>query len=96
MLERGNSPYKAMLLNEVVMGKAIKLYTDQPSLTEVQILLCAVNEYRHTDYGQPPTDFDSVIGEPGTILNYDEAIGMHAIYFARLRHLIRPMLNCSV
>lgn len=51
MLERGNSPYKAMLLNEVVMGKAIKLYTDQPSLTEVQILLCAVNEYRHTDYG---------------------------------------------
>ncbi|KAI0087590.1 ADP-ribosylation [Irpex rosettiformis] len=54
--ERGGSPYKTMLLNDVVLGNAKKLYTDEPNLT------------------QPPTGHDSVIGEPGHSLNYDEAI----------------------
>ncbi|KAI0799817.1 ADP-ribosylation [Irpex lacteus] len=57
--EQGMSPYKCMLLNDVILGNAKKLYTDQPNLT------------------QPPTGYDSVIGEPGHSLNYDEAIGMH-------------------
>ncbi|KAH9932390.1 ADP-ribosylation [Fomitopsis serialis] len=54
--ERGGSPYKAMLLSDVVMGKAIKLTVDSPSLT------------------QPPVGYDSVVGQPGKSLNYDEAI----------------------
>ncbi|GBE87737.1 hypothetical protein SCP_1104140 [Sparassis crispa] len=52
----GGSPYKAMFLNEVVMGKGIKLTRDNVSLTE------------------PPVGYDSVIGEPGGSLNYDESI----------------------
>ncbi|TFY64614.1 hypothetical protein EVJ58_g2510 [Rhodofomes roseus] len=54
--EKGGSPYKAMLLNDVVLGKPIKLKKTDTSLTE------------------PPEDYDSVIGEPGGDLNYDEAI----------------------
>ncbi|KAH9967415.1 hypothetical protein BC827DRAFT_1173986 [Russula dissimulans] len=50
------SPWKAMLLNDVVMGKAIKLTWTDTSLTE------------------PPQGYDSVIGEPGGDLNYDEAV----------------------
>jgi len=50
------SPWKAMLLNDVVMGKAIKLTWTDTSLTE------------------PPQGYDSVIGEPGGGLNYDEAV----------------------
>ncbi|KAH9958350.1 hypothetical protein BC827DRAFT_1136328, partial [Russula dissimulans] len=49
------SPFKAMLLNDVVMGKAIKLRWTDTSLTK------------------PPQGYDSVIGEPGGELNYDEA-----------------------
>jgi len=45
-----------MLLNSVVMGKTVKLRTNDESLT------------------QPPSGFDSVIGEPGGDLNYDESI----------------------
>lgn len=33
--ETGGSPYQAMLLNNVVMGKAIKLMADSPSLKQV-------------------------------------------------------------
>ncbi|KAN0124651.1 hypothetical protein V8E53_015719 [Lactarius tabidus] len=47
---------RAMLLNDVVMGKTVKLTTTDESLTE------------------PPGGYDSVIGEPGGVLNYDEAI----------------------
>ncbi|KAH9967417.1 hypothetical protein BC827DRAFT_590408 [Russula dissimulans] len=50
------SPWKAMLLNDVVMGKAIKLTRTDTSLTK------------------PPQGYDSVIGEPGGDLNYDEAV----------------------
>ncbi|KAL6299580.1 ADP-ribosylation, partial [Sparassis latifolia] len=64
----GGSPYKAMFLNEVVMGKGIKLTRDNVSLTE------------------PPVGYDSVIGEPGGSLNYDESIGTPSINDA-----IRPM-----
>ncbi|KAH9830115.1 uncharacterized protein C8Q71DRAFT_862706 [Rhodofomes roseus] len=54
--ERGGSPYKAMLLSDVVMGKAVKMTTGDEDLTA------------------PPTGYDSVVGEPGGDLNYDEAI----------------------
>ncbi|TFY50765.1 hypothetical protein EVJ58_g10898 [Rhodofomes roseus] len=54
--QQGRSPYKAMLLNDVVMGKVIKMTTDNPTLTA------------------PPAGYDSVVGEPGRSLNYDEAI----------------------
>jgi hypothetical protein len=33
--EEGGSQYKAMLMNQVVMGKAIKLYEEDQSLTRV-------------------------------------------------------------
>jgi len=45
-----------MLLNDVVMGKTIKLTTSNESLTK------------------PPAGYDSVVGEPGGDLNYDESI----------------------
>ncbi|PSR86934.1 hypothetical protein PHLCEN_2v5282, partial [Hermanssonia centrifuga] len=50
------SPYKAMLLNEVIMGNPIKLTTKDEDLTK------------------PPDGYDSVVGEPGDELNYDESI----------------------
>ncbi|KAJ3279132.1 hypothetical protein HK104_001722 [Borealophlyctis nickersoniae] len=51
-----NGHYKAMLLNRVVVGKAIKLTDDDETLTS------------------PPAGHDSVIGQPGGNLNYDELI----------------------
>ncbi|CCM01087.1 uncharacterized protein FIBRA_03135 [Fibroporia radiculosa] len=54
--ENGGSPYRAALLNDVVLGKAKKLFTGDTSLTA------------------PPQGYDSVIGEPGGDLNYDESI----------------------
>lgn len=56
IFELGGSNYRTMLLNEVVMGKTIKLTTNHENLTE------------------PPSGYDSVIGEPGNDLNYDESI----------------------
>ncbi|KAH9177723.1 hypothetical protein EDB89DRAFT_1934123 [Lactarius sanguifluus] len=50
------SSNRAMLLNDVVMGKGIKLTATDESLTK------------------PPAGYDSVIGEPGGDLNYDESI----------------------
>ncbi|KAI9465774.1 hypothetical protein BJY52DRAFT_1143683 [Lactarius psammicola] len=50
---------KAMLLNDVVLGKTVKLTTNDESLTK------------------PPGGNDSVIGEPGGDLNYDESIGAY-------------------
>jgi len=50
------SSNNAMLLNDVVMGKGIKLERTDTSLTK------------------PPQGYDSVIGEPGGDLNYDEAV----------------------
>ncbi|KAH9932380.1 ADP-ribosylation [Fomitopsis serialis] len=52
----GGSPHKAMLLNDVVLGKTKKLTTNNSGLTE------------------PPQGYDSVVGEPGGVLNYDEAV----------------------
>ncbi|EPS93927.1 hypothetical protein FOMPIDRAFT_1135248 [Fomitopsis schrenkii] len=57
VLEPGGSGFKAMLLNDVVLGRVIKMTTGDENLT------------------QPPTGHDSVVGEPGGDLNYDEAIG---------------------
>jgi len=54
--ERSQSPYRSMLLNDVVMGKTVKLTVSDPNLT------------------QPPDGHDSVVGEPGGDLNYDESI----------------------
>ncbi|PSR79830.1 hypothetical protein PHLCEN_2v6876 [Hermanssonia centrifuga] len=46
-----------MLLNDVVLGKTVKLKVSDPTLN------------------QPPNGYNSVIGEPGGDLNYDESIG---------------------
>ncbi|KZT01037.1 ADP-ribosylation [Laetiporus sulphureus 93-53] len=54
--EHGGSPYRAVLLSDVVLGKTIKLTTGNTSLRE------------------PPRGYDSVVGEPGGDLNYDESI----------------------
>ena len=35
-MERGGSPYRAMLLSDVILGKTIKLKNDSPGLTEVR------------------------------------------------------------
>ncbi|THG97195.1 hypothetical protein EW026_g4756 [Hermanssonia centrifuga] len=45
-----------MLLNDVVLGKTVKLKVSDPTLN------------------QPPNGYNSVIGEPGGDLNYDESI----------------------
>ena len=70
------SPNRAMLLNDVVMGKTIKLTTDTPSLTQVRCT-DSVDCYfvLHLESPQPPAGYDAVVGEPGGSLNYDECIG---------------------
>jgi len=55
-VDQGGSPYKAVLLNDVVLGKSKKLTESDPTLNE------------------PPAGYDSVIGEPGGDLNYDQCI----------------------
>ncbi|KAH9969951.1 hypothetical protein BJV74DRAFT_954173 [Russula compacta] len=50
---------RAMLINDVVIGRAAKFFTTMQNLTE------------------PPAGFDSVIGEPGGDLNYDECIDVN-------------------
>jgi len=51
-----SAKYKAILLNNVVMGKVEKLTRENQHLTE------------------PSPGYDSVVGEPGGDLNYDESI----------------------
>jgi hypothetical protein len=65
-----------MLLNDVVVGKMIKLTTTDTSLTQVRCT-DSVNCFLvlHSKSRQPPAGFDAVIGEPGGDLNYDECIG---------------------
>ncbi|KAG8990903.1 hypothetical protein FRB94_004822 [Tulasnella sp. JGI-2019a] len=50
------SPYKAMLLTHVVVGKGIKLTQDSTTLTDA------------------PSGYDSVLGETGGSLKYDEVV----------------------
>lgn len=52
----GNSPYRAMFLCEVIMGKVWKPPQEDHTLTK------------------PPPGYDSVVGEPGLTVNYDEAV----------------------
>lgn len=63
-----------MLLNDVVLGKGIKLTTNNESLTQVRRCL-SPGTLLHSEPQQPPSGYDSVIGEPGGNLNYDECIG---------------------
>ncbi|PCH44629.1 ADP-ribosylation [Wolfiporia cocos MD-104 SS10] len=56
VVNQGGSPYRALLLNDVVLGRTKKEYIDQPHYTEA------------------PPGYDSVLGEPGGSLNYDESI----------------------
>ncbi|EIM82320.1 ADP-ribosylation [Stereum hirsutum FP-91666 SS1] len=50
------SPYKAMLLNKVAVGRGYKTRIDMPTTTS------------------PPAGYDSVLGETGITLNYDELV----------------------
>ncbi|GJE95779.1 PARP catalytic domain-containing protein [Phanerochaete sordida] len=52
----GGSPHLAMILTEVVMGKACKITQEDNTLTK------------------PPKGYDSVVGEPGLTVNFDEAV----------------------
>jgi len=51
-----NSPWKAILLTKVVVGKGYKMKNDDTTLTS------------------PPAGFDSVLGEVGKSLKYDEVV----------------------
>lgn len=68
-----------MLLNDVVMGKTIKLTTTDENLTEVRTASEFVEMFPglYLEPTQPPAGYDSVVGEPGGDLNYDEAVGAY-------------------
>lgn len=70
------SPNKAMLLNDVVMGKVIKLTRTDTSLIQVWYIHSVKCFLSMPPCAQPPHGFDAVIGEPGGDLNYDECVGM--------------------
>lgn len=76
-----------MLLNDVVMGKAIKLKTTDQSLTQVRRCIPRNISFRISKI-QPPPGYDAVIGEPGGDLNYDECIGECKKLIAWLHMLI--------
>ena len=42
-MEQGGSPYRALLLSDVVLGKVMKLKQDRPSLKEVRATRCAAS-----------------------------------------------------
>lgn len=68
----GSAPaYRAMLLDDVVMGETIKLTTTDDSLTKVRNKTC--RNVPQTVFGT----YTSKIGEPGGDLNYDESIGVY-------------------
>jgi hypothetical protein len=62
-----------MLLNDVVMGKVIKLTRTDTSIIQVRCLYSV--KCFLPPRAQPPYGFDTVIGEPGGDLNYDECVG---------------------
>lgn len=72
----GSSSYQAMLLNDVIMGKTIKLTVSDVSLIEVSLTFSSsVHKFNDNNVSiQPPQGYDSVVGEPGNDLNYDESI----------------------
>ena len=81
-----------MLLNDVVMGKTVKLTTNTPSLTQVRCT-DSVDRYfvLHPGSPQPPAGYDAVIGEPGGDLNYDESIGTCKTFGDQLlKHMLMP------
>ena len=81
-----------MLLNDVVMGKTIKLTTNSPSLTQVRCTDSVDYDFvLHPEFSQPPAGYDAVIGEPGGDLNYDECIGTCKTSSDRLlKHMLIP------
>jgi hypothetical protein len=64
-----------MLVNDVVMGKVIKLTWTDTSLSQVRRLISVKCFLFKPPLAQPPYGFDAVIGEPGGDLNYDECVG---------------------
>ena len=88
---------KAMILGEVIMGRTIKLYEDDISLIEVRLFIPVSALFSY--YGmplQPPPGYDSVVGEPGDILNYDESIGTLRTILTACPSLISITLSYSV
>ena len=66
-----------MLLNDVVMGRVVKLTRTDTSLRQVRChRSCEEISFPYTESPelQPPPGFDAVIGEPGGDLNYDECV----------------------
>jgi hypothetical protein len=81
-----------MLLNDVVLGKVIKLTTNSTNLTEVRCM-DSVDCYfvLRAEPPQPPSGYDAVVGEPGGDLNYDESIGRYKTASDRLlKHMLIP------
>ena len=64
-----------MLLNDVVMGRVIKLTRTSTRLTKVRCPDSVKCFLYKPPRAQPPFGFDAVIGEPGGDLNYDECVG---------------------
>lgn len=69
-----NSPQRVILLNNVVMGNAMKLQSNRKGLIRVGKLLLRTKTSQLTAY-KPPDGYHSVVGEPGNILSYPEAVG---------------------
>ncbi|KAJ3475344.1 hypothetical protein NLI96_g11898 [Meripilus lineatus] len=68
-----NSPQRVILLNNVVMGNAMKLQSNRKGLIRVGKLLLRTKTSQLTAY-KPPDGYHSVVGEPGNILSYPEAV----------------------
>jgi hypothetical protein len=67
-----------MLLNDVVMGRTVKLTWTDTSLTQVRCLMHVKKSLCLTFRTvQAPQGYDAVIGEPGGDLNYDECVGTY-------------------
>ena len=88
-----------MLLNDVVMGRTVKLTWTDTSLTQVGCLtpvkksLCLT--FRTAGL-QPPQGYDAVIGEPGGDLNYDECVGTCQLKQETIYLLVSSDTYCSI
>ena len=72
------SRYKAMILSEVIMGRPNIMTLSAPRLRQVCFTSHDDRKLHRTNTRRgrkPPRGFDSVVGEPGDDLNYDESIG---------------------
>ena len=70
-----------MILSEVIMGTVAKMFVGDETLRRVSIehVRVAPNYVLTMLILKPPEGCDSVVGEPGGDLNYDESVGTSSI-----------------